>query len=74
MPIAPTKLEEFIRTRGIKPARLARESGYSRQQLLRIRKGLGHPLSDGVARIAAACRRLSGEDIRAADLFDLDRD
>jgi predicted transcriptional regulator len=69
-----TKLETFIRTRKLRPAQLARESGYSRQQLFRIRKGLVHPISNGVARIAAACRRLSGEDIRAADLFELDRD
>jgi len=69
-----TKLEAFIQAHAIKPARLARESGYSRQQLHRIRMGRAVPLSDGVARIAAACRRLSGEEIRAAELFDLDRE
>ena len=66
-----TRLEAFIGSRGIKPAHLARESRYSRQHLVRIRMGRSHPTAAGIARIVAACRRLSGEDVRAADLFDL---
>jgi len=71
VPAGATRLEAFISSRGIKPAHLARESRYSRQHLVRIRMGRVHPLSSGVARIVAACRRLSGEDIGASDLFDL---
>ena len=69
-----TKLEHFLKTRGIKPAYLARESGYSRQHLLRIRMGRMEPTRRCIAAIVAACRRLSREPVRAADLFDLDGD
>jgi hypothetical protein len=69
-----TKLETFIRSRGIKPAHLARESGYSRQHLLRIRLGRMEPTRRCMAAIVAACRRLSGETVRATDLFDLEGD
>jgi CheY-like chemotaxis protein len=67
-----TRLESFLKSRGIKPAHLARESGYSRQHLLRIRMGRMEPTRRCIAAIAAACRRLSGEGVRAADLFDLE--
>lgn len=68
----PTRLEKFLKSRGIKPAHLARESGYSRQHLLRIRMGRMDPTRRCIAAIAAACRRLSGEAVRATDLFDLE--
>lgn len=68
----PTRLETFLKSRGIKPAHLARESGYSRQHLLRIRMGRMEPTRRCIAAIAAACRRLSGESVRASDLFDLE--
>ena len=69
-----TRLESFIRSRGIKPAHLARESGYSRQHLLRIRMGRMEPTRRCIAAIAAACRRLSGEGVRASELFELDEE
>ena len=68
----PTRLESFLKSRGIKPAHLARESGYSRQHLLRLRTGRMEPTRRCIAAIAAACRRLSGESVRASDLFDLE--
>lgn len=68
----PTRLEAFLKSRGIKPAHLARESGYSRQHLLRLRLGRMEPTRRCMAAIAAACRRLSGESVRASDLFDLE--
>lgn len=67
-----TKLEQFLKSRGIKPAHLARESGYSRQHLLRIRMGRMEPTRRCIAAIVGACRRLSHEQVHAADLFDLD--
>ncbi|HEY0156935.1 MAG TPA: helix-turn-helix transcriptional regulator [Thermoanaerobaculia bacterium] len=67
-----TRLEKFLKSRGIKPAHLARESGYSRQHLLRIRLGRMEPTRRCIAAIASACRRLSGEAVRATDLFDLE--
>jgi len=72
--MAITRLESFIKSRGIKPAHLARESGYSRQHLLRIRTGRMEPTRRCIAAIAAACRRLSGEPVRASELFDLDEE
>jgi predicted transcriptional regulator len=69
-----TRLESFIRSRGIKPAHLARESGYSRQHLLRIRMGRMEPTRRCIAAIASACRRLSGEGVRASELFELDEE
>lgn len=67
-----TRLEKFLKSRRIKPAHLAKESGYSRQHLLRIRMGRMEPTRRCIAAITAACRRLSNEPVRAADLFDLE--
>ena len=52
----PTRLEQYLKTRGIKPAHLARESGYSRQHLLRIRMGRMEPTRRCIAAIIAAVR------------------
>jgi len=68
----PTRLEQYLKSRGIKPAHLARESGYSRQHLLRIRMGRMEPTRRCIAAIVMACRRLSHEPVRATDLFDLE--
>lgn len=66
-----TRLERYLKLKGIKPAHLARESGYSRQHLLRIRMGRMEPTRRCIAAIVGACRRLSREPVRADDLFDL---
>lgn len=65
------KLERFLRSCGIKPAHLARESGYSREHLLRIRLGRITPSRRCIADLVMACRRLSREPVRACDLFEL---
>ena len=65
------KLECFLRSRGIKPAHVARESGYSRQHLLRIRLGRMTPSRRCIADLVAASRRLARESVHARDLFDL---
>jgi predicted transcriptional regulator len=67
-----TPLEKFLKEREIRPADLARESGYSRQHLLRVRMGRMEPTRRCIAAIAAACRRLSRQTVRAGDLFDLE--
>jgi DNA-binding phage protein len=69
-----TRFETYLRSRGIKPAHLARESGYSRQHLLRIRKGRMEPTRRCIAAIVGATRRLAQEPVRAADLFDLNEE
>jgi hypothetical protein len=66
-----TRLESFLKSRGIKPTQLAEESGYSRQHLLRVRMGLMEPTRRCMAAIVVDCRRLSRERVRASDLFDL---
>jgi hypothetical protein len=66
-----TKLETFLKSRGIKPAHLARESGYSRQHLLRIRLGRMEPTRRCMIEVAAACARLSRERVAVSDVFDL---
>jgi hypothetical protein len=67
----PTKLETFLKSRGIKPAHLARESGYSRQHLLRIRLGRMEPTRRCMIEVAAACARLSRERVSVTEVFDL---
>jgi len=64
----------FLKSRGVKPAHLARESGYSRQHLLRIRMGRMEPTRRCIAAIIAAARKLSNEPVRANDLFDLEEE
>lgn len=66
----PTRLERFIRSHGIKPAHLARESGYSRQHLLRLRFGRMRPSLTCIAALLIALRRLAGKRVTAEDLFE----
>ncbi len=66
-----TRLEVFLKSRGIKPAHLARESGYSRQHLLRVRMGRMEPTRRCIAAVVGACRRLSHRKVKPSDLFDL---
>jgi hypothetical protein len=65
------RLEQFLRSRGIKPAHLARESGYSRQFLLLLRFGRVEATSRCIAHIVRACQRFVREPIHASDLFEL---
>ena len=67
-----TKLESFLKERKIKPAQLARESGYSRQHLLRIRQGKMEPTRRCIKAVSDACRKLSrNRRLSASQLFDL---
>jgi hypothetical protein len=65
-----TRLERFIRSHGIKPAHLARDSGYSRQHLLRLRFDRMRPTLTCIAALVIALRRLTHRQITADDLFD----
>jgi hypothetical protein len=67
-----TRLEAYIKAKGIKPAHLAVHSEYSRQHLLRVRMGRMEPSRKCIKAIVAACRRLGHEPVRASDLFDLE--
>jgi predicted transcriptional regulator len=66
-----TKLEAFLRKYSIRPADLARESGYSRQHLYRLRTGKMEPTRPCIAAVVVACRRLSHRRVTAPTLFAL---
>jgi predicted transcriptional regulator len=66
-----TRLEAFLKSRGIKPEHLAVESGYSRQHLLRVRMGRMEPTRRCIKAVVSAARRLAREPVTASDLFDL---
>ena len=67
-----TKLEAYLKRHRIKPIRLVRESGYSRVHLLMVRVGRIEPSRQCIAAITGAVHRLTGEQVKAIDLFDLD--
>ena len=71
-PARITKLELFLRSRRIKPAHLARESGYARAHLLRVRMGRITATADCAVAVVSALRRLAGERVVLADVFDRD--
>jgi predicted transcriptional regulator len=66
-----TKLELFLKRRKIKPAHLAKECGYSRAHLLRLRNGEMEPTRKCMKAIREACSRLTQKNVRPTTLFDL---
>lgn len=68
-PSRPTLLESYLRSRGVRPAHLARECGYERAHLLRIRMGRIEPTAVCAVGIVYALRRLVGEPVVLTDLF-----
>ncbi len=66
------KLEAYLKSHRIKPIHLVRESGYSRVHLLMVREGKIDPSRQCIAAITGALHRLSGERVKASDLFELD--
>ena len=68
-PWRPTLLESYLRSRGVRPAHLARECGYERAHLLRIRMGRIEPTAVCAVGIVHALRRLVGEPVVLFDLF-----
>jgi hypothetical protein len=65
-----TRLEVFLKRRGIRPAHLSRESGYRRQDVFGVRMGRIIPGPNCMSAITNACMRLSGERLEPSDLFD----
>jgi len=66
-----TRLETFLKKHAIKPVDLARKSEYSRQHLLRLRKGRMEPTRRCIAALVKACSGILHQPVRASDLFDL---
>jgi hypothetical protein len=58
-PSRPTLLESYLRSRGVRPSHLARECGYERAHLLRIRMGRIEPTPACAVGIVYALRRLA---------------
>jgi len=68
-PSRPTLLESYLRSRGVRPAHLARECGYERAHLLRIRMGRVEPTPACAVGIVYALRRLVGEPVVLTAVF-----
>jgi hypothetical protein len=66
-----TRFEAYLREHQIKPAHLARRSGYTRQHILRLRQGKQAPTRRCMAGLVRALRSLTGDPVQAADLFEL---
>lgn len=66
-----TRLERFMRANKIKPQKLAKEAGISRQQLSRIRSGTADLRIMTALRIRDACGRLISRQISISDLFEV---
>lgn len=69
--ILSTKLGRFIKVNKLKPAKVAREAGVSRQHLFRIRKGIADPGFTLALRIRDACGRLLQREVSIDELFGL---
>jgi len=69
-PSRGTALDCFLRSHGIKPATLARESMYSRGHLLNLRLGRVEPSLACIVAIVSACRRLMRQVVKPERLFD----
>jgi len=67
-----TKLETFLQHHAIKPVHLAKACGYSRQHLLRIRKGQMEPTRRCIAAIVQALRTLTGIKVSPSQVFELE--
>jgi len=70
--VAETRLAAFLGATGIKPLRLAREAGVSRQHLYRLREGTMEPTRHMMIILATAARRILGRKVEVSELFDLE--
>ncbi len=69
-----TRLQRFIQERGISPAKLKAAIPMHCTQLSRYRFGLAFPTKYVFARIVRAVRSITGEPIKANQLFNLGDD
>lgn len=66
-----TRLDTFLRENKLKPVRVSAEAGVSRQQLLRLRKGLACARINTGVRLTLACGRLLKRPVALDELFDV---
>jgi hypothetical protein len=69
-----TRLQQFIEEHGISLVELRAAIPMHRSQLSRYRFGLAFPTEPAIARIVRAVRTLTGEPIKANQLFNLGDD
>jgi transcriptional regulator with XRE-family HTH domain len=70
-----TRLNRFLTAKGIGRLAFAKATGYSSQQVRRVRFGEAEPTARAVARYVKAARLLTKDPaIKANDLFPLDDD
>ncbi len=70
-----TRLDRFLAARRIARVKYAKATGYSKQQVQRVRFGDAEPTAKSIPRFVKAARLLTGDpSIKANDLFPLDDD
>ncbi len=70
-----TRLDRFLTARGIDRTRFAKEAGYSRQWVQRVRFGDSEPTAKAIRCFVKAARTVAKDaSIKANDLFPLDDD
>lgn len=65
-----TRLERFLKQKGITAAELTKATGYHRNHLYRIRTGKSEPTRECIAVILDACKRITGQPLEVEDLFE----
>ena len=68
----PSRLDRFLRENKLKPVHVAREAGVSRQQLLRLRKGIASARITTAVALVLACTRLLGRPVALDELFHVE--
>jgi hypothetical protein len=66
-----TRLEDFLKANGIKPVHFARESGVSRQHIMRLRLGTMEPTRHMMVVLATAAWRILRRRVAIEEMFDL---
>lgn len=70
-----TRLDRFLKARKIPRMKFAKATGYSKQQVQRVRFGDAEPTAKSIPRFVKAARLLTNDpSIKANDLFPLDDD
>ncbi len=67
-----TRLESFLKGKGIRAAHLARDAGISRQHLMRLRRGTSQPTLHMMIILATAARRILGRKVEVREMFDIE--
>lgn len=73
--VAKTRLETFIRSRGLSPTQVGEAAHVCRQRLLLWRNGRASPMLSSIRKLVRGMQEVTGDlTLRANDLFPLDDD